>query len=172
MPRKSRTENVNARPLAYPVPGDNLEMRLRELREHLGLTQLDLARAMGVSQSSVSQLEAQGDVQLSTLRRLANGLGGRMRVSIDLPDSTITLLHSPEKRKAKKVRSSVAGGTTVTVPINWDRAEVIPRSLRRGKPSTPEVPMSEIKELVVKYEMLGEGLQRIVDLYNDQRSER
>ena len=45
-------------------------MLLGEVRKQLGFTQTSVAKAMGVSQSALSQVESQDDVQLSTLRRL------------------------------------------------------------------------------------------------------
>jgi transcriptional regulator with XRE-family HTH domain len=50
--------------------------RIAEIREHAGLTQSALARAMGVSQSAISQIEA-GDRNPSfdTLRQIASALG-------------------------------------------------------------------------------------------------
>jgi hypothetical protein len=46
--------------------------------KQLGFTRTAVARAMGVSQSALSQLESQDDLQLSTLRRLVHALGGEL----------------------------------------------------------------------------------------------
>ena len=51
---------------------------LAEVRKQLGLTQTSVAKAMGVSQSALSQFESQDDMQLSTLRRLVEALGGEL----------------------------------------------------------------------------------------------
>jgi DNA-binding XRE family transcriptional regulator len=64
---------------------------LAEVRKQLGLTQTSVAKAMGVSQSALSQLESQDDMQLSTLRRLVEALGGDLNVTARFPDQTITL---------------------------------------------------------------------------------
>ncbi|RLE23162.1 MAG: XRE family transcriptional regulator [Acidobacteria bacterium] len=50
------------------------------LRGELGLTQTELARRRGISQSDLSKLERREDVRLSTLRAHAKALGGRLRV--------------------------------------------------------------------------------------------
>ena len=55
-------------------------MRLAALRRSLGLTQVELAGRIGMSQSDLSKLERRQDVRLSTLRAYAGGLGGRLRI--------------------------------------------------------------------------------------------
>ena len=66
-------------------------MFLREVRKQLGLTQTKLAKAMGVSQSALSQLESQDDMQLSTLRRLVHAMGGHIDVVLHLDNRSIVL---------------------------------------------------------------------------------
>ena len=57
-----------------------LDACLKELRVATGVLQKDVANAMGVTKSSVAQLEARGlaDAQLSTLTRYFAGLGYRL----------------------------------------------------------------------------------------------
>ena len=69
-------------------------MLLAEVRNQLGFTQTTVARAMGVSQSALSQLESQDDLQLSTLRRLVHALGGELDVIARFGDRSIVLTHS------------------------------------------------------------------------------
>lgn len=69
-------------------------MLLGQVRKQLGLTQVKVARAMGVSQSALSQLESQDDLQLSTLRRLVNALGGELDVRARFGDRSIVLTSS------------------------------------------------------------------------------
>lgn len=64
---------------------------LAELRRQLGLTQRDVAKAMGVSQSALSQIESQSDMQLSTLRRLIEALGGQLDVTVRFGNRSMTL---------------------------------------------------------------------------------
>ncbi|MEV0422607.1 helix-turn-helix domain-containing protein [Streptosporangium canum] len=59
---------------------------LRELRKSLGKTQADVAAALGISQSRVSQIE-NGDLdamELETLRAYAAALGGHVDVTISV----------------------------------------------------------------------------------------
>jgi DNA-binding XRE family transcriptional regulator len=59
---------------------------LKELRKSLGKTQREIAEALGISQSRVSQIE-NGNVEameLETLRAYAAALGGRVDVTISV----------------------------------------------------------------------------------------
>ncbi len=57
-----------------------LDACLKELRVATGVLQKDVANAMGVTKSSVAQLEARGlsDAKLSTLTRYFAGLGYKL----------------------------------------------------------------------------------------------
>lgn len=62
--------------------------RLREGREALNLTQVELARRLEVSQNRVSRIE-HGDIeraQVDTLRKYVEAVGGRLRVEVELGD--------------------------------------------------------------------------------------
>ena len=59
---------------------------LAELRRERGLTQTELARRVGVSQSDLSKLERRRDVRLSTLRTYLEALGGTLRLLFDYPE--------------------------------------------------------------------------------------
>ena len=65
------------------------EMLLAEIRKEAGMTQEDLARAMGIKQPSLSKLESQGDMQISTLRRLVSALGGELELIAHLPQGDV-----------------------------------------------------------------------------------
>ena len=69
-------------------------MLLAEVRKQLGFTQTAVAKAMGVSQSALSQLESQDDLQLSTLRRLVRALGGELDVIARFGKRSIVLVDS------------------------------------------------------------------------------
>ena len=65
------------------------EMLLAELRKFVGLTQEQLALKLGIAQPSLSKLENQDDMQISTLRRLIEALGGELEVIARLPRGEI-----------------------------------------------------------------------------------
>jgi DNA-binding XRE family transcriptional regulator len=67
------------------------QMLLAELRKLSGLTQAQMAKALGVRQPTLSKLENADDMQISTLRRLITALGGELRIIAKLPHGSIEL---------------------------------------------------------------------------------
>lgn len=75
------------------------ELDLAALREALGLSQIELAEALGRSQGAVSQLENRTDMTLSNLRRVIEAMGGKLKVSAEFPNKTVSLgIGSPPQR--------------------------------------------------------------------------
>ncbi len=56
------------------------EIGLYELRRALDQSQGELANAVGITQSAISQIERGADIKVSTLRNYIEGLGGQLRV--------------------------------------------------------------------------------------------
>ena len=67
------------------------EMLLAEIRKSAGLTQEELANILGITQPSLSKLEGQDDMQISTLRRLIEALGGQLEIIAHLPRGDIRI---------------------------------------------------------------------------------
>ena len=67
------------------------EMLLGEIRKEAGLTQEDLAKAIGIKQPSLSKLESQEDMQISTLQRLIQALGGQLELIAHMPSGDIRI---------------------------------------------------------------------------------
>lgn len=65
-----------------------VEYSLGELRQHLGITQTILAERLGIKQPSISSLERQDDMMLSTLRNVVHALGGHLQISVTFPSDT------------------------------------------------------------------------------------
>ena len=65
------------------------EMLLTEIRKEAGFTQDDLAKKMGMKQPSLSKLESQDDMQISTLKRLITALGGQLELIVHMPSGDI-----------------------------------------------------------------------------------
>ncbi len=62
------------------------EMTLRELRHARKLTQMRLAKTLGITQDSVSRLEKRSDLLLSTLRKTIEAMGGNLSLIAKFPD--------------------------------------------------------------------------------------
>jgi len=78
---KRRRQRVDAR---YRALKDQVES-LRELRKAAGKAQADIATALRIKQPSVSKLEKQTDMYLSTLRNYIEAIGGELDLVVRLP---------------------------------------------------------------------------------------
>jgi DNA-binding XRE family transcriptional regulator len=70
-------------------------LRLAELRARVGVTQIELAQTLNVSQSNVSRIEREEDVYLSTLDCYVAALGGALEVNAVFPDRVVRLIAAP-----------------------------------------------------------------------------
>ena len=77
-------------------------MPLKELRRLAGKTQVELARSMGIAQPTLSRLEVQADMQISTLRRLVAALGGKLEIVAVVGGEKVALDGSGEEFMREK----------------------------------------------------------------------
>ena len=61
------------------------EMALHEIRKLLGFSQVELAESLDVRQSSISQMENQDDITVSTLAKIIGALGGNLEIIAEFP---------------------------------------------------------------------------------------
>jgi transcriptional regulator with XRE-family HTH domain len=80
------------------------EMLLSELRKLTGKSQQEVARTLGIKQPSLSKLEKQSDMQISTLQKIVAALGGELEVVAKFPKGTIKI-----ERPKKAARSNKLG---------------------------------------------------------------
>src|SRR5439155_5199916 len=62
------------------------EMTLQELRRARKLTQVRMARQLGIGQDGVSKLEKRADLMISTLRKAVEAMGGSLSLVAEFPD--------------------------------------------------------------------------------------
>jgi transcriptional regulator with XRE-family HTH domain len=62
------------------------EMTLQELRRARKLTQVRMAKALGIGQDGVSKLEKRADLMISTLRKTVEAMGGSLSLVAEFPD--------------------------------------------------------------------------------------
>lgn len=67
---------------------------LRELRVIAGKAQADIAAALHIKQPSVSKIEKQADMYLSTLRSYVEAIGGQLELTVRLPEHPTLKLHN------------------------------------------------------------------------------
>jgi transcriptional regulator with XRE-family HTH domain len=101
-----RRARIDAR---YREMKDEVE-GLRELRQVAGKAQADIATALNIKQPSVSKIEKQADMYLSTLRSYVEAIGGELDLVVRLPKRPALLLQhlgdvfksAPEPRTAPR----------------------------------------------------------------------
>jgi DNA-binding transcriptional regulator YiaG len=67
------------------------QMALAELREARKLTQMNLARTLGVGQGAVSKIEKRTDMYLSSLESYIKAMGGQFRMIASFPDGEVEI---------------------------------------------------------------------------------
>jgi DNA-binding XRE family transcriptional regulator len=67
---------------------------LRELRRIAGKAQADVAAALNIKQPSVSKIEKQADMYLSTLRSYVEAVGGELELTVKLPAHPPLRIHA------------------------------------------------------------------------------
>lgn len=68
------------------------EMTLQELRHARKLTQVRMAKELGISQDGISKLEKRSDLLLSTLRKTVAAMGGSLSLVAEFPDRAPVVL--------------------------------------------------------------------------------
>ena len=76
---------------------------LQELRERRELSQVVLASKLGIRQPTLSKMERREDVNLSTLRRYVQALGGELHVTARFPDEAVEI--GPPTKSGKRQTS-------------------------------------------------------------------
>jgi DNA-binding XRE family transcriptional regulator len=67
------------------------ELLLSECRQMAGKSQQEVADLLGIKQPSLSKLEKQRDMQISTLQKIVAALGGELEVLARFPKGTVRI---------------------------------------------------------------------------------
>lgn len=67
------------------------EYLLGEIRAGRGKSQVEVAAALGIKQPSLSKLEKQSDMQISTLEKIVKALGGELEVIARFPKRAVRI---------------------------------------------------------------------------------
>jgi hypothetical protein len=97
-------EAINARYLELKVEVENLQ----ELRQKFSSTaQAKIAKALNIKQPSVSKIEQQSDMLISTFRRYVHAIGGELDLSVRMPTgATVSIRNLGDLFKARGVRAA------------------------------------------------------------------
>ncbi len=80
------------------------ELLLSEMRRLAGKSQREVAQTLGIKQPSLSKLESQSDMQISTLRRIVAALGGELDVIARFPKGAVKIdqFDEPSNRRSQR----------------------------------------------------------------------
>lgn len=81
------------------------EMLVSELRQLAGKSQREIAEILGIKQPSLSKLEKQSDMQISTLRRIVGALGGELEIVARFPNRAVRI--KPFATTARRPRKAI-----------------------------------------------------------------
>jgi transcriptional regulator len=76
------------------------EMPLDELREARAMTQVHLAKILGVNQAAVSKMERRADMYVSTLQDFVRAMGGELKITARFPEGTVEINQFEAVKKA------------------------------------------------------------------------
>ena len=62
------------------------ELNLLQVRRLRKLTQARLSKRLKIGQEGVSRIEKRSDLYIATLRSYAEGVGGKLKLVVELPD--------------------------------------------------------------------------------------
>ncbi len=65
------------------------EMPLAELRQARKFTQQQIAQSLKIKQASVSKMESQTDMYISTIRKYIEAMGGELEIVAKFPEGSI-----------------------------------------------------------------------------------
>jgi DNA-binding XRE family transcriptional regulator len=68
------------------------EFTLQELRRARKMTQVSMAKGLGVAQKQISEIEKRTDMHISTLRRSIEAMGGTLSLVAEFPDRAPVML--------------------------------------------------------------------------------
>jgi len=80
------------------------DMALDELREAREMTQVHLAKILGVNQAAVSKLERRADMYVSTLQSFVKAMGGELKITARFPEGTVEINQFEDVKKGAGAR--------------------------------------------------------------------
>lgn len=83
LPARRRNDKGRLQQIRQEVKG------LRDLRLIAGKAQADVATALRIKQPSVSKVENQNDMYVSTLRAYVEAIGGKLELIVRLPERSV-----------------------------------------------------------------------------------
>jgi transcriptional regulator with XRE-family HTH domain len=92
------------------------ELNLREVRRLRKLTQARLSKKLKIGQEGVSRIEKRTDLYISTLRNYVEGVGGKLKLVVELPGRPPVILSGLGEDQGKKTSKKRAGNRAKSKP--------------------------------------------------------
>jgi transcriptional regulator with XRE-family HTH domain len=77
---------------------------MAELREAQDVTQVELAKRLGIDQGAVSKIEKRTDMYLSTLHDVIRAMGGHLELTASFPTGRVQVLVRRDNKQREKKR--------------------------------------------------------------------
>lgn len=87
-----------------------LDIKLEEIRKARHITQKEIADVVGIKQPSLSKMEKEDDLHLSSLKKLVEAMEGSLNISADFPGGVSYKLYESQAEEPElslRVASSV-----------------------------------------------------------------
>lgn len=130
------------------VQDELVKMPLHELRRARGITQEMLAESLRMKQATVSKIERQTDMYVSTLSRLIKAMGGEMEIVVHFPEERVAIdnVGGPKGKGQRNAPKGLSPGTRAPVSGKYrlinarGRGTECERTVTRGAPlpTTPK----------------------------------
>jgi transcriptional regulator with XRE-family HTH domain len=75
-------------------------MALVELRHAREMTQVHLAKILGVNQAAISKLERRADMYVSTLQDFVRAMGGELKITAKFPEGSVEIRQFEDAKRA------------------------------------------------------------------------
>jgi len=90
-PAMIREGKSRARQYRRLIEKKQITTALKAIRKAAGMGQKELAAALGIKQPTVARMETQGDIKLSTLLAFAKAAGGKVDLTVKMPNELVRL---------------------------------------------------------------------------------
>jgi DNA-binding XRE family transcriptional regulator len=92
------------------------ELNLREVRRLRKLTQSRLSKKLKIGQEGVSRIEKRTDLYISTLRSYVEGVGGKLKLVVELPNRPPVILSGLGEAQGENRAKKRAGNGAKSKP--------------------------------------------------------
>jgi len=79
------------------------DITIRDLRQVYSCTQKQIGEALKINQAAISKMENQSDMHISTLRKLLEAMGARLKIVAEFPEGEVEITQFSDDDTSEKV---------------------------------------------------------------------